>query len=64
MKKTVTVNCPTCAQPVEWSDQSRFRPFCSERCRLIDLGEWANEGYRIPDAGKPEPDADSPLPND
>lgn len=43
-----TVNCPTCKKPVEWSKRSPFRPFCSERCKLIDLGEWASEGHRIP----------------
>lgn len=41
------VACPTCQCGVIWSAQSPFRPFCSERCRLIDLGEWANEGYRV-----------------
>ena len=30
-----------------WNDESRFRPFCSERCRLIDLGAWATESYRV-----------------
>ena len=33
---------------MEWSDNSKWKPFCSERCRLIDLGEWANESHRIP----------------
>lgn len=41
------VPCPNCARPVEWSDASPFRPFCSERCKLIDLGEWFNEEHRI-----------------
>lgn len=40
---TLTVKCPTCAKPVVWGPQSQARPFCSDRCRLIDLGEWANE---------------------
>lgn len=40
---TLTVKCPTCTKPVEWVSQNLFRPFCSERCKLIDLGEWANE---------------------
>jgi uncharacterized protein len=44
------VNCPHCGRPVEWVPASRFRPFCSERCRLIDLGEWLAENHRIPDA--------------
>jgi endogenous inhibitor of DNA gyrase (YacG/DUF329 family) len=32
---------------VEWKESSKWRPFCSERCRLIDLGEWASESHRI-----------------
>ncbi len=43
-----TVPCPHCGQPVPWSPASPWRPFCSERCKLIDLGEWLEEGYRIP----------------
>ena len=43
------VKYPTCKRPVEWSDESIYRPFCSERCRLIDLGAWFNEQHRIPD---------------
>ncbi len=39
--------CPTCNQPVEWNDNPN-RPFCSERCRLVDLGRWVNEEYRVP----------------
>ncbi len=41
------VNCPTCETEVVWSPESEFRPFCSKRCQLIDLGEWANESNRI-----------------
>ena len=44
------VTCPRCGRKVEWSDANPYRPFCSERCRLIDLGAWANEEYRIPAA--------------
>ncbi|MGO9513442.1 MAG: DNA gyrase inhibitor YacG [Steroidobacteraceae bacterium] len=44
-----TVKCPTCGRPVEWSARSVYRPFCSERCRLIDLGAWLSEEHRIPD---------------
>jgi len=43
-----TVPCPTCQRPVEWSQASPFRPFCSERCKLIDLGAWASEKHVIP----------------
>lgn len=46
---THTVSCPTCHKPVPWSKEaSPWRPFCSERCRLIDLGEWLCEEKRIP----------------
>ena len=44
-----TVPCPTCGRPVIWTPESRFRPFCSERCRLLDLGEWLTEGHVIPE---------------
>jgi uncharacterized protein len=37
------VTCPTCKRKVAWSPTSPFRPFCSERCRLIDLGAWVSE---------------------
>lgn len=48
MKKPTIVNCPQCKKEVTWSTDSPFRPFCSERCKLIDLGQWATESYRIP----------------
>jgi len=41
------VNCPTCKNKVEWSEQSPHRPFCSKRCQLIDLGEWSFENNKI-----------------
>lgn len=44
----MNVNCPTCQKSVEWSDASPFRPFCSKKCQLIDLGEWADEQKAIP----------------
>jgi endogenous inhibitor of DNA gyrase (YacG/DUF329 family) len=46
---TVTVECPTCQRPVPWVPESTWRPFCSERCRLIDLGDWLDESHRIPE---------------
>lgn len=50
-----TVSCPTCGRPVEWSSRQRWRPFCSERCRLIDLGSWMGGTHRIPgDESEPE----------
>lgn len=47
------VKCPTCQREIDWA-QSPFRPFCSERCRLIDLGAWLTEKHAIP--GEPAPD--------
>lgn len=48
------VNCPSCKRLVRWEPASEFRPFCSERCRLIDLGAWANERYAIPAQTPPD----------
>ncbi|NOS89347.1 MAG: DNA gyrase inhibitor YacG [Methylococcaceae bacterium] len=47
-KKPLTVKCPTCQQAVAWIPEQAFKPFCSERCKLIDLGEWVMEAKRIP----------------
>jgi len=46
MKKP-NITCPTCKKPSTWATENKFRPFCSERCKLIDLGEWADEKYRV-----------------
>ncbi|OSI15111.1 DNA gyrase inhibitor YacG [Neisseria dentiae] len=46
-EKTTWVKCPTCRTLTEWSADNPFRPFCSERCKLIDLGAWANEDYAV-----------------
>lgn len=43
----LVVECPTCQKKVEWKSENKYRPFCSERCKLIDFGEWANEEKRI-----------------
>ncbi|ACV26120.1 DNA gyrase inhibitor YacG [Kangiella koreensis] len=51
MSKALIVKCPTCEKAVAWIDDNECKPFCSKRCKLIDLGEWASEGHRI--AGKP-----------
>ena len=42
------VKCPTCQRESEWSAANPWRPFCSERCKLIDLGDWAREKHAIP----------------
>jgi hypothetical protein len=54
------MKCPTCGAPVAWQDNP-FRPFCSERCKLIDFGRWANEEYRVP-ASEPVPAGEAGQP--
>ena len=55
------MKCPICGEPTEWKENPN-RPFCSERCKTIDLANWASEGYRVPSPLKdseesvPEPD--------
>jgi endogenous inhibitor of DNA gyrase (YacG/DUF329 family) len=46
------VACPTCGDLAEYNPDNPWRPFCSQRCKLIDLGQWATEGYRIPENPK------------
>ena len=46
---TKIVSCPRCSSAVSWGPQSPFRPFCSERCKLGDLGAWATGEYRLPE---------------
>lgn len=61
-EKTTIVRCPQCGGDSQWRPENKFRPFCSERCKLIDLGAWASETYRVPvqeademsDTGAPE----------
>lgn len=52
------VNCPICRAPVEFTPASPWRPFCSQRCRMIDLGAWASESYRIPVDSSPDAERD------
>lgn len=52
------VTCPQCGTKHHWNTQNRFRPFCSERCKLIDLGKWANEEYRVAQREAAQPDND------
>lgn len=51
--------CPTCQREIEWSDKFPARPFCSDRCRLIDLGAWLSEQHAIP-ADESAPGTDDP----
>ncbi|MBM3356208.1 MAG: DNA gyrase inhibitor YacG [Betaproteobacteria bacterium] len=46
--KPRVVNCPTCGKAASWTPGNVWRPFCSERCKMIDLGAWADERYRVP----------------
>ncbi|WP_395405942.1 DNA gyrase inhibitor YacG [Pseudoduganella sp. UC29_106] len=54
------VECPTCHKKVEWTEANKFRPFCSERCKQIDLGAWAEEKYRVP-GSEPDPEDETPA---
>ncbi|HSS18520.1 MAG TPA: DNA gyrase inhibitor YacG [Pyrinomonadaceae bacterium] len=51
--------CPTCNKEIQWQENP-YRPFCSERCKLVDLGKWVSEEYRVP--GKPG--SEQPLEDD
>jgi endogenous inhibitor of DNA gyrase (YacG/DUF329 family) len=65
------VNCPRCATRVVWSSENPWRPFCSEHCKMMDLGAWASESYRIPvvdyddidDGKEPDSSRDGPALN-
>jgi endogenous inhibitor of DNA gyrase (YacG/DUF329 family) len=54
--KPPVVTCPTCNAAVSWTPENRWKPFCSERCKLIDLGHWATEKYRVPAESPPDED--------
>ena len=43
----LVVKCPTCGEVVKY-ENNEFRPFCSERCKLLDFGAWADEQYNLP----------------
>ena len=46
--------CPRCGALAPFAPGNAWRPFCSERCKLIDLGAWASEAYRVPVASPPQ----------
>ncbi len=46
--KQLLVNCPICEKELVWSPENPYRPFCSERCKIIDLGDWADGKRFIP----------------
>ncbi len=56
------ITCPICEKVVEDAPEDfPSRPFCSKRCKLVDLHNWMNEAYRIPDDDTDGPDADVTL---
>lgn len=55
------MKCPICGKPVEWKDNP-FRPFCSERCKLVDLGRWVSDEYSVPGPPLPQDSHDTPPP--
>jgi len=54
------VPCPRCGALSPFTPDNKWRPFCSQRCKVIDLGAWATESYRVPDtSGKPPEDEEN-----
>lgn len=53
--------CPGCGKSHTYSASNPNRPFCCERCKLIDLGRWANEEYSIPTPASPDDETEHPL---
>ncbi|HWM41797.1 MAG TPA: DNA gyrase inhibitor YacG, partial [Burkholderiales bacterium] len=49
MQSVRKVRCPRCGKPVLYSPNNKWRPFCNERCKMIDLGLWGSDAYSIPD---------------
>lgn len=56
-QEPIRVSCPHCGKSVPWTDESSFKPFCSERCKLIDLGDWLLEKHVIPGEETAPPDS-------
>lgn len=55
------VKCPVCGKEVEWKESNRYRPFCSERCKQIDLGAWAEEKYKVFAVEDEDSEDDGPI---
>lgn len=58
MTTTQELACPQCKKKVLWNEDFPHRPFCSQRCQLIDLGDWAEEKFKIPVSGNNESDGE------
>jgi endogenous inhibitor of DNA gyrase (YacG/DUF329 family) len=61
MPEARVVACPNCGKNVQWIPMNKWRPFCSERCKLIDLGAWASEKYRVPVAEENDEPGSTPA---
>jgi len=48
------VRCPACGGDSVYAPSNPYRPFCSERCKNMDLGAWASESFRVPDESPPD----------
>jgi uncharacterized protein len=59
----MTHRCPICKTPTDSAEHAEF-PFCSERCRLLDLGNWAAERYVISEPAIDESSPEDPNPNE
>lgn len=55
-----TIRCPACGGPSRYASDNAHRPFCSERCRNLDLGAWASESYRVASTPPTEHGSDEP----
>jgi endogenous inhibitor of DNA gyrase (YacG/DUF329 family) len=63
-KKPLPVACPSCGTESLWDARNKYRPFCSERCKLMDLGQWAAERYRVAGDTPSQEPASVPAGND
>ena len=67
MNAPTQLACPTCKRSIVWSEEFPWRPFCSERCKMVDLGAWLTEAHAIPGEpveGAPEAAGPDTRPDD
>ena len=57
-----SLSCPTCGRRIQWSEEFPWRPFCSERCKMVDLGAWFTERHTIPGEPADPDDPQAPPP--
>jgi len=60
-KRARWVRCPACGKQAPYGAENPARPFCSMRCRNVDLGAWASESYRVASTPSPTDDGDPPV---